>query len=148
MYLLLSTPGSWQTLRENPSLIPNAIEEMLRVEPPVQATQRFATEDMDFHDIHLKRGDIIFISIAAGNRDPAINPDPDNFDIQRQHIKQISFGYGIHLCIGSALARLEAKVAFEKLLAMYPELQLSGPPPKWGTNPFFRGHNKLMVSRG
>lgn len=148
MYLLLNTPGSWQTLRENPALIPNAIEEMLRVEPPVQATQRFATEDMDFHGIHLKRGDIIFISIAAGNRDPAINPNPDEFDVQRKDIKQISFGYGIHLCIGSALARLEAKVAFEKLLAMYPELQLSGPPPKWGTNPFFRGHNKLMVSRG
>ena len=145
-YLLLKH-GLWGTLRADPDRIPAAIEEMLRFEPPVQATQRFVLEDLDFHGKRMKRGDSIFVSIAGGNRDPNANEAPDRFDIGREKVSQVSFGYGIHLCIGASLARLEAKVAFEKLLAEFPNMQLCDAQPHWGQNPFFRGHENLLVTK-
>jgi cytochrome P450 len=145
MYLLLKSPEQLDALRASPKLIPNAVEEMLRFEPPVQATQRFALEDMDFHGKHLKRGDLIFVGIAGGNRDPAANERPDEFDVTREKVKQVSFGYGIHLCIGASLARLEAKVAFTRLLERFPEMHL-GAEPEWGMNPFFRGFDHLDIA--
>ena len=120
---------------------------MLRFEPPVQATQRFVLEDLDFHGKRMKRGEIIFVGIAAADRDPNANDAPDRFDIGREKVNQVSFGYGIHLCIGASLARLEAKVTFEKLLAEFPDMQLCDQEPHWGTNPFFRGHETLLVSK-
>jgi cytochrome P450 len=146
VYLLLKE-GLWGRLRAEPERIPAAVEEMLRFEPPVQATQRFALEDMDFHGKRLKRGDIIFVSIAGANRDPSANPNPDTFDVGRDKINQVSFGYGIHLCIGNSLARMEAKVAFERLLADFPELKLCSTRPHWGKNPFFRGQESLLVRK-
>ena len=145
-YLLLKH-GLWKTLREDPAQIPAAIEEMLRFEPPVQATQRFVLEDLEFHGKRMKRGDVVFVSIAGGNRDPNANDSPDGFDIYREKVSQVSFGYGIHLCIGASLARLEAKVAFEKLLAEFPDMHLCGAEPHWGKNPFFRGQETLLVSK-
>jgi len=145
VYLLLQPPDSWAQLREDPSKIPNAVEEMLRFEPPMQATQRFVTQDMEFHGKKLKRGDIVLISIAAGNRDPDTSDNPDVFDINREKVNQVSFGYGIHLCIGASLARMEAKVAFETLLKKFPHMALVDENPRWGDNAFFRGHEKLEV---
>ena len=145
LYLLLKSPEQMSALREDPDLIPQAIEEMLRYEPPVQATRRFATEDMDFHGTRFKRGDLIFLSIAGSNRDPLANENPDTFDITRPEPKQISFGYGIHLCLGASLARLEAKVAFEELLSRYDEMTMAEEAPQWGQNAFFRGLETLNV---
>ena len=142
---LLLHHGRWNELRAHPERIPNAVEEMLRFEPPVQATQRFVLEDLDFHGKPMKRGDSILVSIAGGNRDPDANADPDTFDIGREKVNQVSFGYGIHLCIGASLARLEAKVAFEELLGRFPDLALCNPEPQWGVNPIFRGHRELWV---
>ena len=147
LFQLLKLPEVWQQLRDNPDLIPAAVEEMLRFEPPVQATQRFAREDMDFHGHQFKKGDIIFLSIAGGNRDPSVNDDPDSFNINRKEVNQVSFGYGIHLCIGASLARMEARVAFEKLLHKFPQLELVDQQPHWGKNPFFRGHEVLEVRK-
>ncbi len=144
---LLLKHNLWRTLRDAPERIPNAVEEMLRFEPPVQATQRFVLEDMEFHGKRLKRGDIVFTSIAGANRDPGANTEPDTFDIDREKVNQVSFGYGIHLCIGASLARLEAKVAFERLLAEFPDLRLSDKRPQWGSNPFFRGQDFLLVEK-
>lgn len=145
-YLLLKH-GMWKTLREEPARIPVAIEEMLRFEPPVQATQRFVLEDLDFHGKQMKRGDVVFVSIAGANRDLNANDNAEVFDIHREKVSQVSFGYGIHLCIGASLARLEAKVAFEKLLAEFPDMRLVDEKPRWGTNPFFRGQETLLVSK-
>jgi cytochrome P450 len=146
LYLLLKQPEVFNALKDDPTLIAPAIEEMLRFEPPVQATQRFVREDMDFHGHHFKKGDIVLVSISAANRDPDANENPEVFDPQREKINQISFGYGIHLCIGATLARLEAKVAFESLLRQFPRMELTDKEPAWGTNPFFRGLDHLNIT--
>lgn len=145
-YLLLNH-GMWKSLRDEPARIPAAIEEMLRFEPPVQATQRFVLEDLDLHGKQMKRGDVVFVSIAGANRDPNANDNAEVFDIHREKVSQVSFGYGIHLCIGASLARMEAKIAFEKLLAQFPEMRLLDDKPNWGKNPFFRGQETLLVSK-
>ena len=145
LYLLLKSPDQLAALRADPSRVSNAVEEMLRYEPPVQATRRFVTEDMDFHGTQFKRGQMVFVSIAGSNRDASANDNPGVFDITRDSVKQISFGYGIHLCLGIALARLEAKVVFEEILTRYPTLSLEDEAPAWGSNPFFRGLDYLNV---
>jgi cytochrome P450 len=145
LYLLLKNPEQMQQLRDDPTRIPQAIEEMLRFEPPVQATRRFALEDVEFNGTRFKRGDLVFLSIAGSNRDPLANESPDVFDISRDQPKLVSFGYGIHLCIGASLARLEAKVAFEEILNRYDALSLGQSEPVWGENAFFRGHEALNV---
>jgi len=148
LYLLLHDREKWETLGSHPEKIATAVEEMLRFEPPVQATQRFVKEDLSFHGHEFKKGQTVFVSIAAGNRDPRANERPDEFDLSRKKVNQVSFGYGIHLCIGASLARLETKVTFEKLLAHYPDLALVSEKPQWGNNPFFRGHETLEVHKG
>ena len=144
LYWLLKHPDQLARLRADPTLLPNAVEEMLRFEPPVMATQRFALEDMTFHGVELKRGDILFIGLAAANRDAEVISSPNEFDISREKVQQVSFGYGIHLCIGATLARLEGRVAFERLLDRYPDLSLAD-EPEWGANPFFRGFETLAL---
>ena len=144
---LLLQHDRWNELRAHPERIPTAVEEMLRFEPPVQATQRFVLDDLVFHGKRMKRGDIVLVSIAGGNRDPRANHEPDRFDIGREKVNQVSFGYGIHLCIGASLARLEAQVAFEKLLEQFPNLALCNAEPQWGDNPIFRGHRELWVRK-
>ena len=145
VYLLLKSPDQLQLLRDDPSLIPQAIEEMLRFEPPVQATRRFVTEDLHFHGTDFKQGDLIFVSIAGSNRDPKANDNPDVFDVTRASPKQISFGYGIHLCIGASLARMETKIALESLFNKFEQIELLDDQPAWGTNPFFRGLDHLNI---
>jgi len=145
LYWLLKNPDQLQVLRDDPAKIPHAVEEMLRYEPPVIATQRFALEDMDFHGKKLKRGDMLFIGLAAANRDPDANDSPNRFDITREKINQVSFGYGIHLCIGASLARLEGKVAFTRLLERFANIELER-QPAWGRNPFFRGFDELRLT--
>jgi cytochrome P450 len=149
MLLLLQHPDQLEALRNNRGLLPQAIEEMLRFEPPVQATRRFATEDISFHGTEFKQGDLIFVSIAGSNRDPAANDRPDEFDIFREKPQQISFGYGIHLCIGAALARLETKVTFDMLLDEFSDIKSGDKSPAWGNNAFFRGldHLNIQVTR-
>jgi cytochrome P450 len=148
LYLLLSHPDQFEWLKAHPEGLPNAIEEMLRFEPPVQATRRFVTEDLDFHGTSFKRGDQVFVSIAAANRDPRVIDDPETFDIRRTPVKQVSFGYGIHLCIGASLARVETRIAFEILMQRYPDMSLVSKTPQWGTNPVFRGLERLEVRSG
>ncbi len=149
LLLLLQHPQQLEKLKADRSLLPQAIEEMLRFEPPVQATRRFVTEDIHFHGTDFKQGDLIFVSIAGSNRDPKANTNPDTFDISRDKPQQISFGYGIHLCIGAALARLETKATFEALLDEFSDIKLVDAKPAWGQNPFFRGldHLNIQVTR-
>lgn len=145
LYLLLHHPEQMEVARQSEENLVNALEESLRYEPPVQFTARIVKESMTVNDCKLKQGQMLMLSIAAANRDPAANENPDVFDIKRKQITHVSFGYGIHLCLGMSLARLEAKIVFNRLFDRFPELVYLGEKPNWGTNPMFRGVETLLV---
>lgn len=145
MFTLFKHPEQFDELRKDYGLIPNAIEEMLRYEPPVHATVRFASDDMSYAGKEYKRGTPFAVSIAGANRDPEANTNPDEFNILRDDIKHISFGYGPHMCIGASLARIESRIAFEILFERFPKLELLDVNPKWGKNLIFRGFNDLKL---
>ena len=145
LYTLLNHPDQFLLLKNNYDLIPNAIEEMLRYEPPVHATVRFAHDDMAYAGKDYKRGTAFAVSIAGANRDPEANKNPNSFDISRQEIKHISFGYGPHMCIGASLARIESRIAFETLFERFSKLELLDKNPLWGKNLIFRGFDNLKL---
>ena len=145
LYTLLNHPDQFLLLKNNYDLIPNAIEEMLRYEPPVHATVRFAHDDMAYAGKDYRRGTAFAVSIAGANRDPEANKNPNSFDISRQEIKHISFGYGPHMCIGASLARIESRIAFETLFERFSKLELLDKNPLWGKNLIFRGFDNLKL---
>lgn len=148
MFTLFNHQDQMSLLQNNHELIPNAIEEMLRYEPPVHATVRFAENEMIYDGKTYKRGTPFAVSIAGANRDPEANKNPNEFDITRDDIKHISFGYGPHMCIGASLARIESRIAFECLFERFKNLELEDKNPVWGRNIIFRGfdHLKLKAS--
>ena len=145
VYLLLQNPDQLQYLRSDPKLIPQAIEEVLRFEPPVQTLTRTATEDMEILGEQIKKHQTVVLVIAAANRDPAANDSPHEFNIHREKINHIAFGHGIHLCLGAELARLEAKVALEVLLERYRIIELDTGTPKWEQSYLMRGLDELPL---
>ena len=145
LFTLLNHPDQFLLLKNNYDLIPNAIEEMLRYEPPVHATVRFAHDDMAYAGKDYRRGTAFAVSIAGANRDPEANKNPNSFDISRQEIKHISFGYGPHMCIGASLARIESRIAFETLFERFSKLELLDKNPLWGKNLIFRGFDNLKL---
>ena len=145
LFTLFKHPEQFNHLKNNFDLIPNAIEEMLRFEPPVHATVRFAHDDMIYAGKKFKRGTAFAISIAGANRDPLANKNPNEFDITRENIKHVSFGYGPHMCIGAHLARIETKLAFEALFDRFPDMKLIDENPNWGKNFIFRGFEHLEI---
>jgi cytochrome P450 len=145
MCLLLQHPEQMALLQSRRELIPNAIEEMLRYEPPVQALSRIVLKDFEYKGHQFKKNHVVLLYYAAANRDPGLNENPQAFNIERENPKHVSFGYGAHLCLGMSLARLEAKVVFNQLLNHFPTVTLAGNKPDWGENPFFRGLNTLHL---
>ena len=145
MFTLFNHLDQMNYLKNNFDLIPNAIEEMLRFEPPVHATVRFSENDMTYDEKNYKRGTAFAVSIAGANRDPEANKNPDEFDIARADIKHISFGYGPHMCIGASLARIESRIAFECLFERFENLELVDQNPVWGRNLIFRGFDNLKL---
>ena len=145
MFTLFNHQEQMSLLQSNYELIPNAIEEMLRYEPPVHATVRFAENEMIYDGKTYKRGTPFAVSIAGANRDPEANKNPNEFNIFREDIKHISFGYGPHMCIGASLARIESRIAFEALFERFKNLNLLDKNPKWGKNLIFRGFDNLQI---
>ena len=145
MFTLFNHQDQMSLLKKNYELIPNAIEEMLRYEPPVHATVRFAENEMVYDGKTYKRGTPFAVSIAGANRDPEANENPNEFDITREDIKHISFGYGPHMCIGASLARIESRIAFECLFERFKSLELEEKNPVWGRNLIFRGFDNLKL---
>jgi len=145
MFTLFNHQDQMSLLKKNYELIPNAIEEMLRYEPPVHATVRFAENEMVYDGKTYKRGTPFAVSIAGANRDPEANKNPNEFDITREDIKHISFGYGPHMCIGASLARIESRIAFECLFERFKNLELEEKNPVWGRNLIFRGFDNLKL---
>lgn len=146
LYTLMRHPDQMQDLRDNPALMANAIEEMLRFESPIQMTIRFVAQSFWFHGHQFKKNQLIMVGIGAANRDAQANDSPETFDIRRKPIQHVAFGYGIHLCLGMALARLEGKIVFTRLLERFPLIRNVDGVPTWGSNPFFRGLASLRIS--
>ena len=121
---LLEYPDQMQCLRHKPELIPQAVEEFLRFNSPVQYLGRIAKEDLELHSQPIKKGDLVLPVIASANRDPEKFSDPDIMDIERTDNHHLAFGHGRHFCPGSHLARLEAVVSFEILFAKAHEIRL------------------------
>jgi cytochrome P450 len=144
---LLQHPEQLDALLADPSLIPNAVEEMLRFDPPVVVTDRIATADIEVGGCPITKGQWLWPALTSANRDPAAHPDPDRFDIQRADIHHVSFGGGPHLCLGAPLARMEAQIAIGSLLARFPKIRLADPtePPHYKSVPGFRGLTELNV---
>jgi cytochrome P450 len=137
-------PDQLQLLHGNPSLIANAIEEFLRYDSSVQLAGRTALEPVVVGGTDVAEGDTVLCLLGAANRDPAVYDDPDRLDITRQNIRPLSFGGGIHFCLGAQLARIEAEVAIATLLRRLPNLSLDNADhPEWRPTFVLRGLNKL-----
>jgi cytochrome P450 len=143
---LLENPDQLQQLRDDPSMIKNAVEEMLRYDSPVVNSGRIANRDIDIAGCPVRKGESLNTSLAAANRDPDAYPDPDKFDIARADNHHQSFGGGRHLCLGAHLARVEAQEAILGLLRRYPDLALSHKGYTYHAIPSFRGMLNCWVS--
>ena len=147
IYLLLQNPDQWQLLREDPSLLASAIEEILRYESPVARQPRLMKQDTELGGKQIHKGDMVFQMLNSANRDPAYFTDPDVFDIKRQKNRHIAFGVGIHFCVGAYLARTEAQVVFKTVIDRLPNIQLVDDKPAWDlTKPNSRMLKTLPVS--
>jgi cytochrome P450 len=120
-------PDQRAELAADPSLIPNAVEEMLRWDPPSHYQGRWVERDVTLHGVTIPADSRVILITGAANHDERAFPDPEYFDIHREIERHVGFGFGIHLCIGAALARLETRIAFEELLARYPNYEVRQP---------------------
>jgi cytochrome P450 len=137
-------PDQWERLKADPSLIPNAVEELLRYDSSVQLTGRMTHAEIELSGVRLGPGESIIALLGAANRDPAQYPDPDRLDVAREHIRPLSFGGGIHHCLGAQLARLEAELVFTALVERLPNIRLpEKDAPAWRRTFTLRGLSKL-----
>ena len=148
MLALARNPDQLGRLRSDPALMPSAIEEMLRYDSPVQSTVRTCVSAANIGGTDVAPGDLIFVIIAAANRDPSIFQKPESFDIARTPNDHLAFGEGIHFCLGAPLARLEGAVAIGAMIERYPQLRLADPdtPMVYRGSYILRGLKTLPVA--
>ena len=145
---LLRHPDQLQLLRDDPTRIGPAVEELLRYDSPVQWTSRVVREGFSWKGRTFEAGQQVSIALAAANRDPARFPDPDRLDITRVGNRHVAFGHGPHFCLGAALARLEGQVSLAALIARFPHLDLERASARWQGNFTFRALRALPVRLG
>jgi pimeloyl-[acyl-carrier protein] synthase len=143
---LLRNPDQLQKLRGDSSLIPSAVEELLRYESPSQHTARLAREDVEMGGKQIRRRQAVIAVMGAANRDPERFPDPDRLDITRKDNRHVAFGWAAHFCFGAPLARMEGQIAFETILRRLPNLALDPQPLVWRHNLGLRGLAALPVA--
>ena len=125
-------PGEWKRLTDDPALAGSAVEELLRYDSSVQLTGRKASVDIEIGGQTIRRGDDVMCLLGAGNRDPQVYEDPERLDIGRKNIRPLSFGGGIHTCLGAQLARIEGEIAFRALATRLPQIRLDNiDTPEW-----------------
>jgi cytochrome P450 len=145
---LLQHPDQLRKLKDDPSLIKPAVEELLRYDGPVEtSTERFAREDVDMGRTVIPRGEMVLVVLAAADHDPERFSDPDNLDITRTDNRHLAFGKGVHHCLGAPLARMEGQIAISTLLRRMPNLRLKGSPESlsWRPGMILRGLRGLPV---
>jgi cytochrome P450 len=128
---LIRFPDQWAKLRADPALVPNAVEELLRYDPPFQWMQREAREGLEIAGVRIAPGEHLWLMLGAANRDPEAFPDPDRLDVTRAQAHQIAFGLGIHFCPGAPLARVEGHIAFDGLVRRFREFRLATDRLEW-----------------
>jgi cytochrome P450 len=154
--MLLDTPEHLHTLSQRPELWPNAVEEILRLESPVQLTARLAVNDTEVAGTSIKQGELVVVYVAAANRDPAVFADPNRFDIERDNAgKHLAFSGGRHFCLGAALARAEGEVGLRAFFDRFPDVRSAGAGSRrdtrvlhgWSTLPVALGPARSMATR-
>jgi cytochrome P450 len=142
---LLRHPDQLRMLRDNPGLIPGAVDEITRYDAPVQIVSRLLTADVPVGDVTLPKGDKVMLLFGAAGRDPARYPDPDRLDVTRTGVKTLAFSGGPHYCIGAALGKQEAAMVLTELLHRYPKIELATEHLTWRPNVSFRGLTELPL---
>jgi hypothetical protein len=147
MHALLGDPearAAFAARRGDAAFVASAIEELLRYDGPSLAQGRVAAEDLAIGGRRIRRGERVFLMLAAANRDPRAFDQPDALRLDRTPNAHLTFGYGIHFCIGAPLARLEGQIAFPRLLERFPRLELAA-PPEWMDSLVVRGTHRMRV---
>jgi cytochrome P450 len=144
--VLAEHPDQRRQLAEDRSLVPNAVEELLRFEPPSPVQARYVTRDVEHHGQTLPEGSAVLLLNGAANRDERAFPDADRFDIHRKIDHHLTFGYGIHFCLGAALARLEGRVALDEVLQRFPTWEVDWDNAVRARTSTVRGWEKLPVT--
>ncbi|MYZ34419.1 MULTISPECIES: cytochrome P450 [unclassified Streptomyces] len=145
---LLRLPEALRLLRGKPELMPNAVEELLRYEPPVHMLpQRTPLTDIEVADVTIPKGARLILMLASGNRDPLRFKDPDHFDPMREDNQHFGFGSGIHNCFGAPLARVEAQIALSALVPHLEGFRLAEDPPPYRRSALLRGPRHLVIER-
>jgi len=142
---MLRHPEQVERLRDDPSLIDSAVEEILRFQAPIQVNNRRAMQDTELSGVPMPAGSLVHLMIGAANHDPAHFPEPERFDIGRRPNRHLSFGLGVHVCAGNSLARIEGKIAFGKLFTRFPTLRLEA-PAKLSKRVRFREVTELRIA--
>jgi cytochrome P450 len=143
--VLAENPDQRRDLVEDRSLVPNAIEELLRYEPPSPVQARYVTTDVEHHGRTVPEGSVLLLLNASANRDDRKFPDGDSFDVRRRIDHHLSFGYGIHFCLGAALARLEGRVALDEVLQRFPTWEVDWDNAVQARTSTVRGWESLPV---
>ena len=142
---LLRFPRELEQLRGEPSLAPAAVEELLRYDGPIGAQVRIVQEAQDFHGRTLRAGERVFLLMNAANRDERAYPDPDRLDLGRNGVPHLTFGFGMHICLGFPLARLEGQVALPAVLKRWRRIEPAGGKPEWIDSMVIRGMQAMPL---
>ena len=148
MLALLRHPDQLSVLRDDPSLMPAAVNELLRFDSPVQSDFRAAVEDCEVDGVPIRGGESIILLLGAANHDPAVFDRPERLDVRRREGNHIALGRGIHHCLGAFLARLEGRIAFEMLLERFPTIRLLTDRPAFRSGIVLRGLESLPLGAG
>ena len=148
MLALLANPDQLARLRDDPGLMPKAVDELLRFDSPVQTTFRRARADCAVNGLEVRARDNVAVLVGAANRDPVVFEEPDRLDVGRAPCPHLSLGRGIHHCLGAPLARLEGRIAFEMLLERFARIDLIGGRPRFHNGIVLRGLRSLPLRCG
>ena len=144
LHALIENPGELDRLRANPDLMGTAVEEMIRWSTPVKEFMRTAAEDTEVRGVPIKKGESVYLAYVSGNRDEEVFDDPFRFDVARDPNKHVAFGYGVHFCLGAALARMEMNSLFTELIPRLDSIELAGEPELTATT-FVGGLKHLPI---